>query len=62
MSTYKIAVFVDSLRAASFNLRLARALEKLAPANFSSSSMSAWATSRSTTRTMKTTWRRRRPS
>lgn len=34
MSTYKIAVFVGSLRAASFNLRLARALEKLAPANF----------------------------
>lgn len=31
MSTYKIAVFVGSLRAASFNLRLARALEKLAP-------------------------------
>lgn len=27
MSTYKIAVFVGSLRAASINLRLARALE-----------------------------------
>lgn len=34
MSTYKIAVFVGSLRAASFNLRLARALEKLVPADF----------------------------
>ena len=34
MSTYKIAVFVGSLRAASINLRLARALEKLVPANF----------------------------
>ena len=33
MSTYKIAVFVGSLRAASFNLRLARALEKPAPAH-----------------------------
>jgi chromate reductase len=32
MSTTKIAVFVGSLRAASINLRLARALEKLAPA------------------------------
>ena len=31
MSTYKIAVFVGSLRAASINLRLARALEKLVP-------------------------------
>ncbi|KAG1319474.1 hypothetical protein G6F57_022902 [Rhizopus arrhizus] len=34
MSTYKIAVFVGSLRAASINLRLARALEKLVPADF----------------------------
>lgn len=34
MSTYKIAVFVGSLRAASINLRLARALEKLMPADF----------------------------
>lgn len=34
MSTYKIAVFVGSLRAASLNLRLARALEKLFPADF----------------------------
>ncbi len=34
MSTYKIAVFVGSLRAASINLRLARALEKLFPADF----------------------------
>jgi len=33
MSTYKIAVFVGSLRAASINLRLARALEKLLPEN-----------------------------
>ncbi|MCD0502436.1 NADPH-dependent FMN reductase [Bordetella petrii] len=33
MSNYKIAVFVGSLRAASINLRLARALEKLVPAN-----------------------------
>ncbi|MCJ9714331.1 NAD(P)H-dependent oxidoreductase, partial [Bordetella hinzii] len=33
MSTLNIAVFVGSLRAASFNLRLARALEKLVPAN-----------------------------
>jgi len=32
MSNTKIAVFVGSLRAASINLRLARALEKLAPA------------------------------
>lgn len=31
MSTTTIAVFVGSLRAASINLRLARALEKLAP-------------------------------
>jgi len=31
MSTTKIAVFVGSLRAASINLRLAKALEKLAP-------------------------------
>src|SRR3546814_949278 len=30
---YKIAVFVGSLRAASINLRLARALEKLLPEN-----------------------------
>jgi chromate reductase len=34
MSTYKIAVFVGSLRAASINLRLARALEKLIPKDF----------------------------
>ena len=34
MSTYKIAVFVGSLRAASINLRLARALEKLVPPDF----------------------------
>jgi len=34
MSAYKIAVFVGSLRAASINLRLARALEKLMPADF----------------------------
>ena len=33
MSSYNIAVFVGSLRAASINLRLAQALEKLAPAN-----------------------------
>lgn len=33
MSTIKIAVFVGSLRAASINLRLARALEKLVPEN-----------------------------
>ena len=33
MSNIKIAVFVGSLRAASINLRLARALEKLAPTN-----------------------------
>lgn len=33
MTTTKIAVFVGSLRAASINLRLARALEKLAPEN-----------------------------
>ncbi len=33
MSTLNIAVFVGSLRAASINLRLARALEKLVPAN-----------------------------
>jgi len=33
MSNTKIAVFVGSLRAASINLRLARALEKLAPAD-----------------------------
>ncbi|OZI39864.1 NADPH-dependent FMN reductase [Bordetella genomosp. 5] len=33
MSTVKIAVFVGSLRAASFNLQLARALEKLVPAH-----------------------------
>lgn len=33
MSTKNIAVFVGSLRAASFNLRLARALEKLVPAD-----------------------------
>ena len=33
MTSYKIAVFVGSLRAASINLRFARALEKLAPAN-----------------------------
>jgi chromate reductase len=30
---YEVAVFVGSLRAASYNLRLARALEKLMPAN-----------------------------
>ncbi|WP_459614994.1 NADPH-dependent FMN reductase [Bordetella sp. 2513F-2] len=34
MSSCKIAVFVGSLRAASINLRLARAMEKLAPADF----------------------------
>ncbi|ARP95011.1 NADPH-dependent FMN reductase [Bordetella genomosp. 13] len=34
MSNIKIAVFVGSLRAASINLKLARALEKLAPAEF----------------------------
>lgn len=34
MSNFKIAVFVGSLRAASINLKLARALEKLAPAEF----------------------------
>lgn len=33
MSTTKIAVFVGSLRGASINLRLARALERLAPPN-----------------------------
>ncbi|OZI57127.1 NADPH-dependent FMN reductase [Bordetella genomosp. 1] len=33
MSNVKIAVFVGSLRAASINLQLARALEKLVPAN-----------------------------
>ncbi|WP_144641128.1 NADPH-dependent FMN reductase [Bordetella genomosp. 13] len=35
MSTTKIAVLVGSLRSASINLRLARALEKLAPTDFS---------------------------
>ena len=34
MSIYKIAVFIGSLRAASTNLSLARALEKLVPSNF----------------------------
>jgi len=34
MSAYNIAVFVGSLRAASINLRLARALEKLMPEDF----------------------------
>lgn len=35
MSTYKIAVIVGSLRAGAYNLRLARALEKLMPEGFS---------------------------
>jgi chromate reductase len=34
MRTYKIAVIVGSLRRESFNRKLARALEKLAPARF----------------------------